>query len=248
MNSKILEYYQNVIKRNIEYLNNTSIRSSLEDYKAMVLADTSGLKSEWDINNNLSFINSFYSQSITILEEHEKEMNICINKIIKNLMSIDSDILTQSIHKQIISSLKNFKLKTEFEIFEGLLFEYDSSPSFSGTPIKEQNLEVILENSKYLELDDGSHASDHAIEFELEELLKPILNEEFEETAWVFEFELDIFLKIKETTYSQVAISLNKSLNSTDIKNTLNEKGFSNNGIAYLNEHDLEEKTVFINK
>ena len=131
----------------------------------------------------------------------------------QNLKNLNLNDITESIKEQI----ETFKLKDEYNSFNGLLFEYDSSPRFSGIAFKEPQFEVILNNPKYLKLEDGGYACDSSIDFELEELFEPVLCEEFEETAWAFEFELEIFLKIKETAYSIVALCLHNALKSEDI-------------------------------
>ncbi|WP_109434741.1 hypothetical protein [Aquimarina sp. AU119] len=248
MNSKILEHYRELIRTNLEYLKSATIKSSIEEYKTNLIEETAKLELESHRTHNQNFINSFYSESIATLKEGGDEMNSCIHTAIKNLNTIDLKQITESIKEQIESSLTSFELKEEYKSFNGLLFEYNSNLSFSGIAFKEPKFEINLEKPKYLEFQDGSYASDHPIDFELEEALGSILSEEFDEIAWAFDFELDIFLKTQETVYSIAALALHAVLDSEDIKNTLKQKGFENNGVVYLYEHDNEEKPVFVNE
>ena len=248
MNSKILEHYKEIVDRDIQYLENSTIRKSLESYKEELEKDTAKLTDENDRNHNLSFLNSFYSESISALEEKEKEMNDTISNIILQLKEIKSKSFSDLISNQLIESMEKFVLKSEYRSFNGLLFEFDSSPSFSGIAFKEPNFEIILEEPRYIDFNDGSYACEFSIDFELEELFENVLSEEFEEIAWEFEFELDIFQKIKDTAYHIVAINLHEALKTKEIKLKLEKLGFEKNGVIYLNEHDMEVKSVFVNE
>jgi hypothetical protein len=247
MNSIILKHYQDLIQSNLKYLEKATIKSSLDDYRDNLLRETAKLHSESDRNENKNFLDSFYNTSIDTLEESGKEMNMVMKIVVNNLTHLNLKDITESIQVQLLSAFENFNLKDEYHSFNGLLFEYDSSPSFSGMAFKEPQFEIILDNPKHVEFIDGSYASDNSIDFELEEFFEPVLGEPFEETAWAFEFELDLFLKVKETAYSIVSLCLHEALKSEGIKNKLNECGFESNGVVYLNEHDMELKTVFVN-
>lgn len=248
MNSKIEAYYQNVIEKDLHYLENSTIRKSLESYKKETERETAQLKNESDRIHNTEFLNSFYTDCISELEGEEEMMNEVIKNIILSLTHLKSTSFSDKIAEQIMENLENFELKQAYSSFNGLFFEYDTSPSFSGFAFKESKFEVILENPTYVDFEDGTYASDHSIEFELEELLEEILSEEFEEIAWQFEFELDIFQKIKDTAYHLVAINLHEALKTKELSERLNELGFEKGGVVYLNEHDMEVKSVFVNE
>ena len=248
MNSKILDHYHRLIEEDLKYLENSTIRTSLENYKINLEEETAKLESESDRSQNNYFLKSFYSESISALNENEAEKNECISGIVSKLKSLNLTPFSKTIINQICESLQNFKLNKEYKTFNGLFFEFDSSPNFSGIAFKEPKFEVILESPKYIDFEDGSYACDYSIDFEVEELFRNILSEEFEEIAWEFEFELDIFQKIKDTAYNIVAINLHKALNSIELITKLNDLGFEKEGVVYLNEHDMEVKTVYVNE
>lgn len=248
MNSEIARHYRDVIETNFKYFERATIKSSLEEYKAELLKETAKIESEKDRNHNLGFLKSFYNESLEALQESGEEMDIIMNSVFQNLKGLNFIDITKSIKKQIISSISTFKLKEEYTSFNGLFFEYNSSPNFSGIAFKERNFEVIIDNPKYIEFEDGSYASDSSIDFELEEIFEEILGGEFEETAWVFEFELEIFLKVKETAYAIVASCLHDAIKSEDVIKPLKKCGFEQNGVVYFNEHDMEVKSIFVNE
>ena len=248
MNPKILEYYKEIIDKDIQYLKNSTIRTSLESYKEQLEKETAKIENEHDRNHNLNFLKSFYNESISVLEENESDKNEIIKNAILELEKIKSETFVESICEQLLNSIEKFKLKEEYESFNGLFFEFDSSPSFSGIAFKEPKFEIILHEPKYIEFEDGSYACDYSLDFELEELFKKIIGEEFEKIAWQFEFELDIFQRIKNTVYNIVAINLHEAIHSQTINKKLNELGFEKNGIVYLNEHDMEVKSVYVNE
>jgi len=248
MNSEISKHYRELIETNFKYLEKATIKSSLEEYKAELLNETAKIDSEKDRNHNLAVLKSFYNESLDALKESGEEMNNIMNSVFQNLKDLNFKDITKSIKEQIISSISTFKLKEEYNSFNGLFFEYSFSPSFSGMAFKERNFEVIIESPKYIEFEDGSYASDNSIDFELEDIFEEILGGEFEETAWVFEFELEIFLKVKETAYSIVALCLHDALKSEDVLYKLEKVGFEHHGVVYLNEHDMEVKSVFVNE
>lgn len=248
MNAKILEHYKEIIAEDIQYLKNSSIRSSLESYKEHFEKETAKIESKDDRNHNLNYLKSFYIESISALEENESEKNEIIKNAILGLEKIKNESFVKSICEQLINSIEKFKLKQEYESFNGLFFELDSSPSFTGIAFKEPKFEIILHESKYIEFEDGSYACDYSLEFELEEVFEKIIGEEFEEIAWQFEYELDIFKRIKNTAYNIVAINLHKAIHSKNINEKLNALGFEKNGVVYFNEHDMEVKSVYVNE
>ena len=248
MNARILSHYQQRIKDNLEYLDNATIRTSLEHFKSNLERETSLLNSASDRKHNLEFLANFYDESLSLLEESEDEMNETISNVIGDLKSLATDSFSDSIVEQIQTSLQNFQLKDGYESFNGLMFEYDTGFNFSGIAFKEPKFEVILENPKYIEFEDGSYACDFPVDFELEEDFEEILSEEFEEIAWEFEYELEIFQKIKETAYAIVAINLHEAMQSDVLKVALDGLGFEKMGVVYLNEHDMEVKSVYVNE
>lgn len=248
MNSEISKHYRDLIETNFKYFEKATIKSSVEEYKAELLKETAKIESEKDRNHNLGILKSFYNESLEALKESGEEMDYIMNSVFQNLKGLNFKDITKSIKEQIISSISTFTLKEEYNSFNGLFFEYSSSPSFSGIAFKERNFEVLLESPKYIKFEDGSYASDNSIDFELEDIFEDILGGEFEETAWVFEFELEIFLKVKETAYSIVALCLHDALKSEDVINKLKKCGFEQNGVVYLNEHDMENKSVYVNE
>jgi len=248
MNSKISNHFQELIQANLKYLENTTIKSSLDKYKENVLRDNTHLDSEIDRSHNLYVMNSFYNESMDALKEDGEKMNGVLKSVVQNLKNIDKGLITESIKAQIMSSIEDFELKEEYSSFNWLLFGYDGIPRFSGMAFKEPQSEIILDDSNYQEFENGDYACDRTIDIELEELLEPVLGEDFEETAWAFEFELKIFLKVKETAYSIVALCLHDALKSADILNKLKDRGFEKNGVVYFGEHDMPVKTVFVNE
>lgn len=248
MNSEILKYYQDAVAEDMAYLNEVTVRASLESYKEDLERETAKLEDEsWRIMNT-SFLNSFYPECISVIEENEAELNSKMSTFILELKKIANTSMVEPICEQLGHSMEDFALRADYESFNGLFFEYGSSPSFAGFAFKEPEFEVILQEPKYIKFEDGGYAADDSIDFELKELFENIIGEEFEEIAWKFEFELDIFKRMQNAVTNIVALNLHKALQSPHIKQKLNEIGFEKNGVVYINEHDMEPKSVFVNE
>jgi hypothetical protein len=248
MNKKILSYYENKIDRILKYLEVTDVRKSLEEYKQKTLRETAKLTSEEWKEHNLAFINDFYATGIEVLKKNEIEINRAINQVLDFYKNLNRNVIVESITAQLKDSIKKWKLNDNYSDFNGLFFEFDDDLDYSGIAFKEDKFNIILDEKQSVEFEDGSYASDYAISFQLKDILTIPNREAFEDFAWEFEYELEIFLGINELFESFVAVCLHKSLLNTSIIQLLESKGFLRGGIIYFNQHDHGEKTVFINE
>ncbi|MEZ4951683.1 MAG: hypothetical protein R2784_20180 [Saprospiraceae bacterium] len=149
MNSKILNHYKKLVEENLLYLKDSTIRKSIELYIKELIDDTAQVEEEWAKNHNNNVLKSLHNESLSILERSENKMDKTISKIIVELNQLKSRSFSASIAEQILESLKKFKLKEEYKSFNGLFFEFDADPRFSGIAFKEPNFEVVLEEPKY---------------------------------------------------------------------------------------------------
>lgn len=247
MNQQILEYYENKFESIISYLNTADVRKSLEDLRTEILNDTSSLKVQEDIEHNLEFINEFYENGIEVLNEQENIINETVKGVVEYITNLNKDAIINSIISQLEGSIKKWTLNENYTSFNGLFFYFSDGPYYSGIAYRDEKFEVILDDKKSLDFDDGNQASDYSIDFQLAEAMQIPGIDEYEEFAWEFEYELEIFIKIKELKECLVAICLHEALKHFKITQLLALKGFQNNGVVYLNEHEMRAQTVYVN-
>ncbi len=248
MNTEIEQILKRKIRESVEYIESNDIRSSLEEYRTQILEETSKLTNERFRTMNLSFINEYYPESLKKIQANERIYNSTISDTLKYFKSLNKTEIIQEITKQVLESLQTFRLNSEYSEFGGLFFEFDSDPFFTGIAFPAQDFEIVINEPKYISFENGNYASDYPIEFNMQNYIGILFDSDFDKIAGEFENELNIFKKIKRMYINYIGLCLQESLKKPEVIMKLSKKGFKTQGVVYLNEHDCEVQTVYVNE
>jgi hypothetical protein len=246
--SFIQQHLEKGIREAYDYVSQTSLRQSLEDYRNYWLEQTETLKT-FDASaalHNLETIDQIYADFKETLEEQENEFTPPLQRLIQHFEEIDSNRQRKLFSDQLKTIFTDFVIKDSHA--QGFAFVFDSEPYFSITAYPKQTFPFILETPQYIdwEIPEHSGLSDHQLDFS--EIAAPFFDDGFQDVAWEFDFELPYFHQMKNLFLYQTYLLLHEALQDPKIIQLLIDLPVAIPTYFYAAEHDSEYLSIFVLK
>jgi hypothetical protein len=245
--SSIQKYLEKGIREAYDYVTQTSLGQSLEDYRKYWLDQTETLKT-FDLPaalHNVETIDQIYTDFKETLDR-EADFQPPLQDLIRHFEEINSNQQRKRFEEQLEKIFSDFPLKTSPA--QGFEFVFDSEPYFSIGAYPKQSYPIILETPQYIDWEhpESSGVSDHQLDFS--EIAGLFFGDDFQDVAWEFDFELPYFQHMKTLFLYQTYLLLHEALHEPKVIQQLIDLPVAVPTYFYTAEHDSEYLSIFVLK